>query len=738
MVDSIPVGTVMFVDVVNYEHLSASMSAEQLFCVLNNLFSELEAVTDKHKLTRAEHAGDRLMLIATPENYEGDKAHAEACAAAAIDMLEITRKVRASQPEARRLALAVGMQSGSLYSCAAISADDASSVVRPKFYFGETVNAAHDLEVSGRAMTINMGAATWELLQETYKFEKIGKDDAPGYLLVHAVCDWEAALKSDPSPVISGSYDDHQDLSRRPSRPVSQKPMLPPSEGETTDTSVDALGSRAKLVPSTFAGNFAMRRRMAMSGNGSSSDNRSSPTRAGGRHRRMLELQLRQETEKCASLNLKAARLEGEVDAMRQQCDDMQKKLDSTLAELTQARQTARAHTHTHSAAGGLRTGDSEAVAALEALRVDFIRLETEKKELEQRLKAEPAKQGTSWQAASAASNLAGSPPKHPAQGSGALNVPGESLVIQNVLDVASATQQQLQAEIHALRNVRSELEEHLRAVQANNEELRSQRNALIQRVDELERENSILRDRIVAARSQTVGAEGDGAFRAVSPQLPPRPEYHVTNSNNAYSQSNAALRYSHSSVECSISDEPAISGMAAAAVASPPPNVTPTSRSDVLQDIRADMRLLLHRAASPPVVVHSPGSGASPYMNMQGGHTQYLHAHSTAVPIYSPPMPPMPAGRISPSYGVLGAHKSPGSHAYGSSDHSLGTLTEGNRGSVHTSPEPRLIIRDQNAHNVNVPLERLAVPLERLCNVLAVWNVYSDGYVCLLLVHAW
>mmetsp|Transcript_39530 Transcript_39530/g.95409 ORF Transcript_39530/g.95409 Transcript_39530/m.95409 type:complete len:1607 (-) Transcript_39530:300-5120(-) len=203
IVDTVASATVIVADIVNYELISSVMAADQLYETLQELFLQVDSIAEKRCLTRVEHDGDYIMLVGS-----GD-GHADNCLQAGLDMLAAVRVIRSSSSAARRLGLAVGLQSGPVYmhSDKTVQKNGMHSTQGTVVYFGSTVSEARELEARGCSMTVSIGqAAVQALTPDKYRLE-VWKWQHPWqrYLLVHDDCDWEGALqtagKQAPQPI---------------------------------------------------------------------------------------------------------------------------------------------------------------------------------------------------------------------------------------------------------------------------------------------------------------------------------------------------------------------------------------------------------------------------------------------------------------------------------------------------------------------------------------------------------
>ena len=162
--------TILFADLVNFTQFSTTMSATKLVYLLNEIFSTLDSLTQKHGLEKIKTIGDAYMVAGGIPLQRPD--HAEAIAEMALDMLaaikELNVKLNAN------FDLRIGINSGPVV---------AGVIGTKKFSYdlwGNAVNTASRMESHGIAGRIQVSIYTYNLLQDQYEFEERGLIEIKG------------------------------------------------------------------------------------------------------------------------------------------------------------------------------------------------------------------------------------------------------------------------------------------------------------------------------------------------------------------------------------------------------------------------------------------------------------------------------------------------------------------------------------------------------------------------------
>ncbi len=179
IVDSFIDSTVVFVDIVGFTRIAARQSPQRTVQLLNELFSSFDRIAETFDVEKIKTIGDAYMMVSGVPVIRSD--HAEACAAAAFELLEAVRAFnRRHQVE---WAVRIGINSGPVV---------AGIIGTRKFAYdlwGDTVNIASRMESHGRPGHIQVSEVTRQLLEGKYDFEPMGlieiknSNPMPTYLL---------------------------------------------------------------------------------------------------------------------------------------------------------------------------------------------------------------------------------------------------------------------------------------------------------------------------------------------------------------------------------------------------------------------------------------------------------------------------------------------------------------------------------------------------------------------------
>lgn len=162
--DSFEEVSVLFADIVGFTELSARMSPTELVKRLNVIFSHFDQLAEKYGVEKIKTIGDAYMVVGGLPTPRDD--HAEAIAQMALGMQAKIAKLSAQTGE--KLAIRIGINSGPVV---------AGVIGVSKFTYdlwGDTVNVAARMEVTGLGGCIQVTDVTYKLLKDKYVFEKRG------------------------------------------------------------------------------------------------------------------------------------------------------------------------------------------------------------------------------------------------------------------------------------------------------------------------------------------------------------------------------------------------------------------------------------------------------------------------------------------------------------------------------------------------------------------------------------
>lgn len=154
--------TVMFADIVNFTTIAEGMSPQQIFAMLNRVFSSFDLLAEQHGLEKIKTIGDAYM-VAGGLNDEPERNYSEAIASMAIEMRTLLAKE--FSVNGRYLEIRIGIGTGPVI---------AGVVGKKKFIYdlwGDTVNIASRITSEGGPGTIQVDATTYRRLRDWFEFD---------------------------------------------------------------------------------------------------------------------------------------------------------------------------------------------------------------------------------------------------------------------------------------------------------------------------------------------------------------------------------------------------------------------------------------------------------------------------------------------------------------------------------------------------------------------------------------
>ena len=168
--DSFSEATILFVDIVGFTKLSEAMTPEALVDLLNNVFSEIDDLTEKYALEKIKTIGDAYMVVAGAPKRRRD--HAEAIAAMSLEIKDSVARLAAAGQYS--LDFRIGIHSGPVV---------AGVIGKKKFSYdmwGDSVNTAARMEAHGIPGEIQVSAHFQDLLKDKFLFVERGLVDIKG------------------------------------------------------------------------------------------------------------------------------------------------------------------------------------------------------------------------------------------------------------------------------------------------------------------------------------------------------------------------------------------------------------------------------------------------------------------------------------------------------------------------------------------------------------------------------
>ncbi len=155
--------SVLFADMVNFTPMSAAMTPPQLIDLLNDVFGAFDGFVEGLGLEKIRTVGDEYMVAAGVPQPRPDHAHAIAELA-----LRIRDHTEGTQFDGHNIRMRIGINSGPLV---------AGIVGTHKFSYdlwGDVVNTASRMESEGVPGSIQVTAATYELIRDKFVCEPRG------------------------------------------------------------------------------------------------------------------------------------------------------------------------------------------------------------------------------------------------------------------------------------------------------------------------------------------------------------------------------------------------------------------------------------------------------------------------------------------------------------------------------------------------------------------------------------
>ncbi len=167
IVDAVPDATVMFADIVGFTRIAASFSAARTVSLLNEIFSEFDALSELKGLEKIKTIGDAYMVVGGVPLPQAD--HAVRCAKMAFEMLNAMHHFNLRHQF--KWQLRIGLHTGPLV------AGIIGSIKFSYDLWGDTVNIASRLESHGEPDIPQVSQITADLLKEHFVLEERGDID---------------------------------------------------------------------------------------------------------------------------------------------------------------------------------------------------------------------------------------------------------------------------------------------------------------------------------------------------------------------------------------------------------------------------------------------------------------------------------------------------------------------------------------------------------------------------------
>ena len=152
--------SVMFVDIVNFTRIAEGLNPQQVFSMLNRIFSSFDELAEKFELEKIKTIGDAYMVAGGLNDQRSD--YSEALVDMALEMRDLLQ--RDFQVNQMRLEVRIGIGTGPVV---------AGVVGKKKFIYdlwGDTVNIASRITSEGVPGMVQVDEATHRRLEQRFDF----------------------------------------------------------------------------------------------------------------------------------------------------------------------------------------------------------------------------------------------------------------------------------------------------------------------------------------------------------------------------------------------------------------------------------------------------------------------------------------------------------------------------------------------------------------------------------------
>jgi adenylate cyclase len=162
--------SVLFADIAGFTERASDMSPDKLIRFLNRLYSDFDALVDKHELEKIKVSGDSYMVVSGVPQPRAD--HVEALADLALDMADAANGLKDSRGDA--LPLRIGLASGPVV---------AGVVGSRRFFYdvwGDAVNVASRMESTDSVGRIQVPEDVYQRLKNDFVLQERGGVEVKG------------------------------------------------------------------------------------------------------------------------------------------------------------------------------------------------------------------------------------------------------------------------------------------------------------------------------------------------------------------------------------------------------------------------------------------------------------------------------------------------------------------------------------------------------------------------------
>ncbi|HET7666183.1 MAG TPA: adenylate/guanylate cyclase domain-containing protein [Mycobacterium sp.] len=162
--------SILFADIAGYTERASDTAPTELVRFLDRLYTDLDALVDRHGLEKIKTSGDSYMVVSGVPEPRAD--HIEALACLALDMADAVAGLK--DPQGRDVPLRIGLAAGPVV---------AGVVGARKFFYdvwGDAVNVAARMESTDVEGRIQVPQDVYERLEHAFLLEERGEVDVKG------------------------------------------------------------------------------------------------------------------------------------------------------------------------------------------------------------------------------------------------------------------------------------------------------------------------------------------------------------------------------------------------------------------------------------------------------------------------------------------------------------------------------------------------------------------------------